>query len=230
MNKYFKVGFPFVVLWTFLAFMFGQINANARSQSIGADSTAEPAPELDRSKFAIWQNGVGEGFLRSAQIISVEAGIAPGMATFGSRQAHDFALMSLSYGHMLSPVIWQDHWFRGNFEGRLELFGGAQYRPSTEYVIGFTPHLRYDFATGTRWVPFIDGGAGVTATSIGPPDMSGTFEFNLQVGGGMYWFLRNDVALTGEVSYMHMSCAGINHPNLGANNLIFKLGLTWFFG
>lgn len=229
MNKYLKVGFPLVVLWTLLAFMIGQINADAGSQSIGTDSAAEPGPELDQSKFSIWQNGVGEGFLRSAQTVSVEAGFAPGMATFGSRQAHDFALMSLSYGHMLTHVMWQDHWFRGNIEGRLELFGGAQYRPSTEYVIGLTPHLRYDFATGTRWIPFIDGGAGVTATSIGPPDMSGTFEFNLQVGGGMYWFVRNDVALTGEVSYMHMSCAGISHPNLGANNMIFKLGLTWFF-
>jgi hypothetical protein len=109
------------------------------------------------------------------------------------------------------------------------LFGGGQYSPSKEWVIGLTPHVRYDFATGTRLVPFFDGGAGVTATGIGPPDMSGTFEFNLQVTTGAYWFLRDDLAMTGEVSYMHMSCAGIHHPNLGANNVIFMIGLTWFF-
>jgi len=86
-----------------------------------------------------------------------------------------------------------------------------------EYVIGLTPHLRYDFATGTRLVPFLDGGAGVTATSIGPPDMSGTFEFNLQANVGAYWFVRDHLAFTGEAGYMHMSCAGIHHPNLGAN-------------
>lgn len=29
--------------------------------------------------------------------------------------------------------------------------------------------------------------------------------------------------------YLHMSCAGIHHPNLGANNVPFMIGVTWFF-
>lgn len=230
MNKHLKFRLPIVVLWILLAFAMGPFRADAESESSVTNSLTEPDLNLDRPGPSVWHGGIGEGFLRSVQTVSVEVGVAPGMATFGSRQAHDFALMNLSYGHMLSDVMWQDHWYRGNFEGRIELFGGAQYRPSTEYVIGLTPHLRYDFATGTRWVPFIDGGAGVTATSIGPPDMCGTFEFNLQTTAGTHFFVRNDLALTAEASYMHMSCAGIHHPNLGANNVIFMIGLTWFFG
>ena len=72
--------------------------------------------------------------------------------------------------------------------------------------------------------------AGVTGTSIGPPDLSGTFEFNLQATIGVRWFLRDDLALTGEVRYLHMSCAGIHSPNLGANSVPIMVGLTWFFG
>jgi len=46
----------------------------------------------------------------------------------------------------------------------------------------------------------------------------------------VHWFVRNNLALTSEVRYMHMSCAGINSPNLGINNVAFLVGLTWVFG
>jgi hypothetical protein len=209
------------------------IAAQAPPQTATTNSLAKIAAETVEPKPTIWQNGIGEGFLPCVQDFSIEAGIAPGMATFGSRQAHDLALLGLSYGHMLGHVMGEGHWYRGNFEGRLELFGGAQFRPDVDvdgWLVGLTPHLRYNFATGTRWIPFLDGGAGVTATGIGQPDLSGTFEFNLQASTGVRWFLRDDFALTGEVRYMHLSCAGIHQPNLGINNVAFFIGVTWFFG
>ena len=189
--------------------------------------------QLSVPRSPIWEDGVGNGFLRSVQDFTVETGAAAGMATFGSREAHDLTLLSASYGHMLSGVVGGDHWYRGNFEGRLELFGGMQYHPEVDtdgWLVGLTPHLRYDFATGTRWIPFVDGGAGVTATGIGRPDLSGTFEFNLQPALGVHWFMRDNLALTSEVRYMHLSCAGISHPNLGMNNVVGMVGVTWFFG
>jgi len=213
-----------------LAFASITIGAEAQPQPAATNSTAKPGSECDLQRPTIWQNGVGEGFLATVETISVEAGVAPGVATFGSREAHDFALLSLAYGHMWGHVKGQGHWYRGNFELRLELFGGGQYSPTSDAVIGLAPHLRYNFATGTRWIPFFDAGAGVTGTSIGPPDLSGTFEFNLQATIGVRWFLRDDLALTGEVRYLHMSCAGIHSPNLGANSVPIMVGLTWFFG
>jgi hypothetical protein len=36
--------------------------------------------------------------------------------------------------------------------------------------------------------------------------------------------------LSTEVTYMHFSCAGINDPNLGINNVAFMFGVSWFFG
>src|SRR5262249_9422212 len=148
-----------------------------------------------------------------------------GLAIFGSRQAHDLAMVSLTYGHMLSDVWGEGHWYRGNPEIRLEVFTGAQFSPSTEWLVGLTPHLRYNFATGIRWIPYVDGGAGLTATGIGPPDLSGTFEFNLQLGGGFLWFFKDSAALTLDAHYVHWSCAGISHPNLGLNGITGMLGL-----
>jgi len=189
--------------------------------------------DLSPPKSTIWQDGVGRGFVSSAQNLTLEAGWAVGMVAFGSVQAHDLALLSASYGHMLGPVLATNHWWRGNFEGRIELFGGMQAHPEVDtdgWLVGLTPHIRYNFATGCRLIPFIDGGAGVTAMGIGPPDVSGTFEFNSRASAGARWFVRDNLALTGEVRYIHYSCAGLTKPNLGINNVMFRFGVTLFFG
>ncbi len=177
----------------------------------------------------IWQGEVGDGFLSSVQTLSLEAGATAGFQAFGGEQDHNLALASLSYGHMVGRVMGGDHWYRGNWELRGELFGGGQFSPSADWLVGLTPHLRYNLATGTRWIPFFDGGAGVTATGIGPPDLSGTFEFNIQANGGVHWFVRDNVALTCEAGFLHMSCAGIHYPNQGLNCVTGKIGITWFF-
>jgi hypothetical protein len=184
---------------------------------------------LESGSESIWEHGVGEGFRSSAQTFGITLGANNGIAAFGSLQAHDLALISFTYGHMLGPVLGEGHWYRGNPELRVELFTGAQFSPSVEWLVGLTPHLRYNFATGSRWIPFADGGAGVTATGIGPPDLSGTFEFNLQAGGGVHWFLKDNFALTLESHYIHWSCAGIHKPNLGLNGVTGMLGVTFFF-
>ena len=193
------------------------------------NSTAPAALNLETSTAGIWQNGVGEGFRSDVQSFSLYAGATCGLEAFGSREAHDLALIGVTYGHMLGSVKGEGHWYRGNLEFRLELFTGAQFAPSSEWLVGLTPHLRYNLATGTRWIPFLDAGAGVTATGIGPPDLSGTFEFNLQAGTGVQWFVSDRIAISVEARYLHISCAGIHQPNLGLNGVTGLLTVSWVF-
>src|SRR5258708_9470327 len=80
------------------------IAAQAQPQSAATNSLAKIAAETVEPKSTIWQSGIGEGFLPTAQDFSVEAGFAPGISTFGSRQSPHFALLSLSSGHMLGGV------------------------------------------------------------------------------------------------------------------------------
>jgi lipid A 3-O-deacylase len=176
------------------------------------NSISRPAATFAPPAAGIWQGETGEGFRSSVQTLTLVAGATAGFQVFGGY-----------------PVLGEDHWYRGNWEIRGEFFGGAQFSPSTEWLLGLTPHLRYNLATGTRWIPFIDGGAGVTATGIGPPDLSGTFEFNIQGNLGVNWFLRDNLALTFQAGYLHMSCAGIHYPNQGLNCATGMVGITWFF-
>jgi hypothetical protein len=216
-----------ILEWACIVAMTGScLEAAEAPPGPAADSKAG---EVLNAEPAIWPGAVGEGFGRAVQSLSVEAAASGGLAVFGTRQQHDLALMGLSYGHILSQVKGQGHWYRGNWELRGELLGGAQFSPTEEYVVGLTPHLRYDFATGTRWVPFVDLGAGVTLTGIRGPDLSNIFEFNLQAGGGVHWFLRDNVALTFEFRFLHLSDAEMSSPNLGVNGVLGAVGVSRFF-
>lgn len=189
----------------------------------------ENGDALHQTGEGLWESGIGNGFNSSVQSLVLEAGAAQGVAVLGGVQSHDLALLSLAYGHMLDRPVGVGHFYQGNWELRAELFGGSQFAPTSDWMLGLAPHLRYDFATGTRLVPYLDGGAGVTATSIGPPDLSNTFEFNLQATVGTYWFLRDNCALNLEVRYLHLSCAGISDPNRGLNAVLGMIGLSFFF-
>ena len=215
------------ILGAFILLVWGASRHCACAQATSTNG-APPVLLESRSK-SLWDSGVGQGFGSSAQTLSFEAGPLTGVRVFGGSLRHDLALLSLSYGHMLGHTVGRGTWHQGNWELRGELFGGAEYAPSSEWIIGLAPHLRYDFATGTHWVPFVDAGAGVTATSIGPPDLSNTFEFNLQASVGTHYFLRENVAVTIETRFMHVSCAGISSPNHGVNGVLATMGVAvWF--
>jgi hypothetical protein len=112
--------------------------------------------------------------------------------------------------------------------GRDELFSGGQPSPREGWLADLTPHLRYNFATGTRWISYVDGGAEVTATGIGPPDLSHTLEINLQADTGVRWLIDGNAAPSVETRYLHLSCAGMDSPNLGLNSVNGMPGISWF--
>src|SRR5882762_11624830 len=78
------------------------------------DQVSGRSAKLATQPTGIWQGEVGEGFRPGVQTLSLEAGGAGGLAAFGGRQAHDFALTSVSYGYMLGKVVGEGHWYRGN--------------------------------------------------------------------------------------------------------------------
>lgn len=147
----------------------------------------------------------------------------------GDGTRHDLALVSVSYGRMIGKVKGMDHWYQGNWELRGELFGGIQFDPETRSLVGVAPHLRYHFATGTRFIPYIDVGAGLSFTEIREPDLGGPFEFNLQAITGVNYFLRNNLSINIALQYLHLSSAGIYKPNHGINALGCFLGVQRFF-
>jgi opacity protein-like surface antigen len=169
------------------------------------------------------------GFHRGVTELNASAGAGFGMAVITSSRTHDWWLAAVQYGWIFTDVVGSNHWFRGNWELVGQVFGGQQFYPSTSYIVGAGPLLRYNFAASRRCIPFIDAGAGAAATDIRDGDLSTTWEFNVQGGAGARYFLRENLAVTLQYRFIHISNAGFKYPNLGVNNSTFLAGISWFF-
>lgn len=180
------------------------------------DSPSDPSVLTTPARSDLWNAGF-------------TLGTGLGDSILGSRQSHDLAIGAVHAGKM----AWSEDSTSCPFLHRLEVageaWGGAQYNPEPGYVAGLTPFFRYHARPGARWDPFFDAGAGVTLTDIGEPDLSTKFEFNLQAGAGIHWRVAEQMALTVQARYIHLSNAGIDFPNGGVNSFVFSGGLTWFF-
>jgi opacity protein-like surface antigen len=204
------------------------------SSACGDDRSAPPptlplAGSAPSAPCSIWKDGVGNGFREGTFDAGLALGAGFGTRILGSSQSHDLALAAGSFGWMFTDVVAEDEWWSGNWEWLNEIFGGAQFNPDVDYLVGGTTSLRYSFATGTRWVPFVGGGVGLSATGIHHPDLGGTFEFNTQLGLGTHYFVRDDTAATLQYRWLHFSDANITSVNRGVNTQMFEVGLTWFF-
>jgi len=202
----------------------------AHNDAAPVDSLTTLSLESKPGRGVTWvDDSVGNGFCSDMREFGLGLGIGFAAKVFGSKGPHDLVLTRFYYGWMLGDVVGKDRWYRGNWEVVQEIFGGGQYHPRSRFVIGETTILRFNFATGTRWVPFLDAGVGISATDIGPPSLGSVFEFNEQFGAGFNYFWRNNRSLTLQYRFIHISNAGISEPNLGVNENMFYAGVSWFF-
>ena len=168
------------------------------------------------------------GFRKNETSLGFAVGGGLGTRVLGSEKRHDLVEGLVRAGWVFSDVMAPGHWYGGNWELLGEIFGGSQVHPRYRYFVGFTPLIRYTFAP-RPWAPFLNAGAGVSATDIQAPDLNKAFQFNLQAGGGVHYFLREKTALTLEYRWLHFSNAGMTEGNLGTNTQMLLLGLNWFY-
>jgi lipid A 3-O-deacylase len=202
-----------------------------------ADNTPFPESDLpDKPQNAafphkpdIWQSSIGGGFRDGTQVVGLTTVMAYGILVFGGEERHHLSLISVSYGQMIGDVIGIGKWYRGNWEFRAELFGGIQVNSEACTLVGLAPHLRYNFATGTRLVPYLDVGGGLSLTEIRAPDLGDAFQFNEQAIIGVNYFVKDNLSVNIGMQYLHLSSAAISMPNNGVNTVGCFLGVQWLF-
>mgnify|MGYP001270277003 FL=1 len=145
-----------------------------------------------------------------------------------NRPTHNYAIGLFNIGYMLNDV---NEWgfARGNFEGIGELFAGAPFKGSGNYLAGGTLWLRYNFVQ-PDWdiVPYAQIGAGAGAMDFSQYYYGQIFQFNLGAAFGFRYFIRPDLAVNLEYRYQHMSNANTGPKNLGVNSQGVMLGISWF--
>ena len=121
-------------------------------------------------------------------------------------------------------------WFTGNLELLAEPLGARYSKPFTAYAFGGSLVLKYNFLSFGQWMPFWDVGAGMLWTDLAPriPEQSQRFNFVLETGPGLHFFVTEQFALTTSVRYHHISNANTGTRNVGLNAWLFSGGFSFF--
>ena len=189
------------------------------SKNGAADAADQPA-EFD-SAFGFGKQSLG---------ISAGHGLALPVGGTDSPQLEDiqFLYVTPRWGIGLTDPLGGRSWYRGNFEFLLEGTFLYNFEPKPGIAGGLSPMVRYNFLTGSRFIPFLQAGAGVIALDADLERQSDGLSFILQSGLGFHFFLSQRTALTGEWRFHHISNASIHDKNAGINSSLFMLGVTFF--
>lgn len=132
-------------------------------------------------------------------------------------------------GFGMTDRLGGNSWYGGNVE---TLFEGALFHNTAQnggYGVGLGTTLRYNFIFSDQIVPFIDANFGMISLNLDLARQSDGFNFNVGFGGGAHWFVSDNMAITSEIRWQHISNAKTKLPNDGINAGLFLLGLSYFF-
>jgi opacity protein-like surface antigen len=122
-------------------------------------------------------------------------------------------------------------WYRG----QVTLGGELQFTQYVEllstYLVALTPTVKYTFLASERLRPYVEAGAGVVWTDLGDriPEKGSQFNFNLQLGAGLSYFVAPTASINVSYRLQHVSNAGTAKPNHGIDAGEVLIGISKFF-
>ena len=181
----------------------------------------------------------GQAQLRSKEIMkkgTVEVGVLGGyskaITALGNAESSNrkaiYVLPQL--GYVFTDFIEADP-FSGAFEILFEPVLAHYHEPFSASLFGASLVLRYNFLAFGQWMPYWDFGAGVSWTDLAPriPEQSTQFNFLLEVGPGLQYFITERSAFNMAVRLHHISNANIGNRNTGINSILGLVGFSYFF-
>ena len=129
----------------------------------------------------------------------------------------------------LSGPLAVDSWAHGRFHFRIEGIFIVNFAPDTGRALGVGGLFRYAFRPRERIQPFAEIGAGLVDLEYGLQDQSDGFNFVLQGGGGLRFWLptRRPSALDFFLRFHHISNAQLRRPNRAVESFQFGVGYVF---
>ncbi len=166
---------------------------------------------------------------------TIELGVAAGFdqatTAIGNAPSSDrsAAFVMPRLGIVLTDPV-ASGWWQGNFEFVVQPVFARFTRPFAAEAAGGSFLLAYNFLSLGRWVPFVDAGAGMIWTNLAPriSEQSTQFEFTLETGLGVHYFLYEHVTWTMGVRLHHISNGGLGDRNTGINGVLPYVGISFF--
>jgi lipid A 3-O-deacylase len=171
-----------------------------------------------------------EGFQAGTWHLGVKTGGADTVKVFANRHPDvQFVPVFFQIGYTVTDVHGPFP-VRGSLEVIFEPTFLVTTHPETEVGGGASLLFRYNFVTGTRWVPFFEVGVGILDADLNVPrDLNSQFNFTILGGPGINYFLTDNLAIVGQAGLHHISNAGRKSPNVGVNSVMGLLGVSYYF-
>jgi hypothetical protein len=149
-----------------------------------------------------------------------------GFSMAGGQRDAELAMLAGRVGYVVAQ---QERMLPGSLEVVGEPFYLAVFQDKTAHVGGFSALVKYNIWTGTRFVPFVEGGGGVSYASDDVPPKSSHFNFTAQVGAGLHYVVGERSTIDFRGIFHHLSNANTADDNPGLNNALFFVGMTFLY-
>ena len=124
-------------------------------------------------------------------------------------------------------------WLNWNMPGMLlfmaEPFVNPVTEPSSNYEAGCSVGLKYAFPLTSRFYPYIEGGTGGIYISEKTRRQGSHANFVDHAGAGIYYFIKDNIALNAGYRFRHISNLGIKRPNGGIETHSAIAGVSLFY-
>lgn len=179
-----------------------------------------------------WEGEVGGPLRAGAKEMGLQLGYAPSIRIGGTQNNYTFAFANPRFGYVFTDLIGEDvcgGFLKGNGEVVFEGLFGMGLKGAHGATEGLALNYKHNFITGTRFVPFVELGLGLSMNQWHIHECQSDFEFITQIGAGCQYFFVDDWALIVQGRWHHMSNAGMTSPNPGLNDIMLTGGITHFF-
>ena len=122
-------------------------------------------------------------------------------------------------------------WYRGQITVGGEVQFNQYVEPLSAYLMALTPTAKYTFLASDRLRPYVEIGAGIVWTDLADriPEKGSQFNFNLQAGAGLSYFVLPTASIDVTYRFQHISNAGTAQPNKGIDAGLVLVGISKFF-
>lgn len=161
-----------------------------------------------------------------------EAGLFSGWGTAdvgddGAPKDYNNIYISGRFGFNLKKCL---HWnIPGMFLFTVEPFVNPVVEPSSNYEAGCSIGLKYAFPMTSRLYPYIEGGTGGIYISEKTRRQGSHANFVDHAGAGLYYFIKDNLAINAGYRFRHISNLGIKRPNGGIETHSAIAGISLFY-
>lgn len=122
-------------------------------------------------------------------------------------------------------------WYRGQITVGGEVQFNQYVEPLSTYLVALTPTAKYTFLASDKLRPYVEIGAGIVWTDLADriPEKGSQFNFNLQAGAGLSYFVLPTTSINVTYRFQHISNAGTAQPNKGIDAGVVLIGISKFF-